>query len=101
MIPTKRYHVVAMHRIDGMVLLGEFDSAAERDDLYRRERAVWLDGGMDADVKDIVRGELGRIPGKQTAEEADVGDGLLALLGGATDTQTVATERTNERTKGR
>ena len=59
MIPTKRYHVVALHRIDGMVLLGEFDSASERDDLYRRERAVWLDGGMDSDVADIVRGELG------------------------------------------
>lgn len=58
-IPTKRYHVVALHRIDGMVLLGEFDSASERDDLYRRERAVWLDGGMDSDVADIVRGELG------------------------------------------
>ena len=32
MTPTKPYHVVALHRIDGMVLLGEFDSAAERDD---------------------------------------------------------------------
>ena len=59
MTPTKPYHVVALHRIDGMVLLGEFDSASERDDLYRRERAVWLDGGMDSDVADIVRGELG------------------------------------------
>jgi len=58
-IPTKRYHVVALHRIDGMVLLGEFDSASERDELFRRERAVWLDGGMDSDVADIVRGELG------------------------------------------
>lgn len=59
MTPTKPYHVVALHRIDGMVLLGEFDSASERDELFRRERAVWLDGGMDSDVADIVRGELG------------------------------------------
>lgn len=80
MTPTKPYHVVAMHRIDGMVLLGEFDSAAERDDLYRRERAVWLDGGMDADVKDIVRGELGRIPGNRTAEEANVANALMAQM---------------------
>ena len=68
MIPTKRYHVVALHRIDGMVLLGEFDSVTERDDLYRRERAVWLDGGMDADVKDIVRGEMGT---RERTAEAD------------------------------
>lgn len=26
MTPTKPYHVVALHRIDGMVLLGEFES---------------------------------------------------------------------------
>ena len=78
MIPTKRYHVVAMHRIDGMVLLGEFDSAAERDDLYRRERAVWLDGGMDADVKDIVRGEMGTR--ERTAEEANVANALMAQM---------------------
>ena len=80
MKPTKRWHVVALHRIDGMVLLGEFDSAAERDDLYRRERAVWLDGGMDSDVADIVRGELGRIPGKRTAEEANVANALMAQM---------------------
>jgi hypothetical protein len=78
MIPTKRYHVVAMHRIDGMVLLGEFDSAAERDDLYRRERAVWLDGGMDEDVKDIVRGEMGTR--ERTAEEANVANALMAQM---------------------
>ena len=80
MTPTKPYHVVALHRIDGMVLLGEFDSASERDDLYRRERAVWLDGGMDSDVRDIVRGELGRIPGNRTAEEADVANALMAQM---------------------
>ena len=78
MIPTKPYHVVALHRIDGMVLLGEFDSAAERDDLYRRERAVWLDGGMDEDVKDIVRGELGTR--EHTAEEANVANALMAQM---------------------
>lgn len=80
MTPTKPYHVVALHRIDGMVLLGEFDSASERDDLYRRERAVWLDGGMDSDVRDIVRGELGRIPGNRTAEEANVANALMAQM---------------------
>ena len=80
MTPTKPYHVVALHRIDGMVLLGEFDSASVRDDLYRRERAVWLDGGVDSDVRDIVRGELGRIPGNRTAEEADVANALMAQM---------------------
>ncbi len=80
MTPTKPYHVVALHRIDGMVLLGEFDSASERDDLYRRERSIWCNGGYDSDTVDIVRGELGRIPGNRTAEEADVANALMAQM---------------------
>ena len=80
MIPTKPYHVVALHRIDGMVLLGEFDSASERDDLYRRERSIWCNGGYDSDTVDIVRGELGRIPGNRTAEEANVANALMAQM---------------------
>ena len=79
-IPTKRYHVVALHRIDGMVLLGEFDSASERDDPYRRERSIWCNGGYDSDTVDIVRGELGRIPGNRTAEEANVANALMAQM---------------------
>lgn len=80
MTPTKPYHVVALHRIDGMVLLGEFDSASERDVLYRRERSIWCNGGYDSDTVDIVRGELGRIPGNRTAEEADVANALMAQM---------------------
>ena len=80
MTPTKPYHVVALHRIDGMVLLGEFDSASERDDLYRRERSIWCNGGYDSDTVDIVRGELGRIPGNRTAEEANAANALMAQM---------------------
>lgn len=80
MTPTKPYHVVALHRIDGMVLLGEFDSASERDDLYRREHSIWCNGGYDSDTVDIVRGELGRIPGNRTAEEANVANALMAQM---------------------
>jgi len=78
MTPTKPYHVVALHRIDGMVLLGEFDSASERDDLYRRERSIWCNGGYDSDTVDIVRGEMGTR--ERTAEEANVANALMAQM---------------------
>jgi hypothetical protein len=69
---TKPFFVIAMHRIDGQVLLGEFDSKQERDRCYATEYAAFKQGGMDPDVKEILRGEVGLIPtGRREAEEAD------------------------------
>jgi hypothetical protein len=41
---TKPYFVLAMHRIDGQVLLGEFDTEAERDRLFHTEHKAWRNG---------------------------------------------------------
>jgi hypothetical protein len=91
---TKPYFVLAMHRIDGQVLLGEFDTEAERDRLFHTEHKAWRNGGMCPDVVDICRGELGRMPGRSNgAEEAD--PRALALMA-----QYEATTRT-KRTKGK
>jgi hypothetical protein len=82
---TKPYFVIAMHRIDGQVLLGEFDSKAERDRFYATEYAAFKQGGMDPDVKEILRGEVGVIPtGRREAEEADLGMALMAQYEGTT-----------------
>jgi hypothetical protein len=82
---TKPYNVIAMHRIDGQVLLGEFDSEAERDRLFHTEHKAWRNGGMCRDVVDICRGEVGVIPtGRREAEEADLGMALMAQYEGTT-----------------
>jgi hypothetical protein len=76
---TKPWFVLAMHRIDGQVLLGEFDTEAERDRLFHTEHKAWRNGGMCPDVVDICRGELGRMPGRSNgAEEADMAMALMA-----------------------
>lgn len=66
---AKPYQVLALHAIDGQVLLGEFDSKQERDQFYTRERNVWLTGGYDSDTRDICRGDVHGIAPK--AEGAD------------------------------
>jgi hypothetical protein len=91
---TRPWLVIAMHRIDGQVLLGEFDTEAERDRLFHTEHKAWRNGGMCPDVVDICRGELGRMPGRSNgAEEAD--SRALALMA-----QYETTTRT-KRTKGK
>jgi hypothetical protein len=85
---TKPYFVIAMHRIDGQVLLGEFDTEAERDRLFHTEHKAWRNGGMCPDVVDICRGELGRMPGRSNgAEEANLGIALMAQYEGTTRTK--------------
>lgn len=79
---TKPWFVIAMHAIDGQVLLGEFDDRKERDRFYVRQRTVWFDGGMDSDVKDICRGEVHGMA--REAEEADLGAALMAQFEGTT-----------------
>jgi hypothetical protein len=80
---TKPFFVIAMHRIDGQVLLGEFDTEAERDRLFHTEHKAWRNGGMDGDVVDVCRGEVGRIPtGRHEAEEADLAMALMAQYEG-------------------
>jgi hypothetical protein len=80
---TKPYNVIAMHRIDGQVLLGEFDTEAERDRLFHTEHKAWRNGGMCPDVVDVCRGELGRMPGRSNgAEEANLGMALMAQYAG-------------------
>jgi hypothetical protein len=85
---TKPWLVIAMHRIDGQVLLGEFDSKQERDRFYATEHAAWRNGSMCPDVVDICRGELGRMPGRSNgAEEANLGIALMAQYEGTTRTK--------------
>jgi hypothetical protein len=91
----KPYNVIAMHRIDGQVLLGEFDTEAERDRLFHTEHKAWRNGGMCPDVVDICRGEVGQMPGRSNgAEEANLGMALMAQYAGHTGKQT-------RRTKGK
>jgi hypothetical protein len=51
------------------VLIGSYDTTQERDAAYRRERALWLGGGMDADVRDICRGEVHGMAPKDAVSE--------------------------------
>jgi hypothetical protein len=91
---TKPFLVIAMHRIDGQVLLGEFDTEAERDRLFHTEHKAWRNGGMDGDVVDICRGELGRMPGRSNgAEEANLGMALMAQYEATTRTKRRKAER--------
>jgi hypothetical protein len=67
---TKPFFVIAMHAIDGQVLLGEFDTEAERDRLFHTEHKAWRNGGMCPDVVDVCRGEVHGM-GERKVEEAD------------------------------
>lgn len=55
---AKPYQVLALHAIDGQVLLGEFDSKQERDRNFADWHKAWRNGRMDPDVKDICRGDV-------------------------------------------
>lgn len=79
------YHVIAL--VDEgkptwtAIPLSTHDTLADCTANYRRQQQVYREGGFAADVKGI-------------SVQAD-------NSGGAADTQPVAMERTNERTKGR
>lgn len=80
------YHVVAL--VDEgrptwtAIPLSTHETLADCMADHRRQQKLFRQGGFDADVKSI---SVSRLDDS----------------GGAADTQTVATERTNERTKGR
>lgn len=80
------YHVIALVDEDKStwtaIALSTHETLADCMADYRRQQKLFRQGGFDAGVKSI---SVSRLDDS----------------GGATDTQPVATERTNERTKGR
>jgi hypothetical protein len=82
----KPYTVIAMHAIDGQVVLGSFDSRAERDAFFYKEYAAFMSCGFDEHTLDICLGEVHGMTPK--AEEADIAEALMAQYVGKADTQT-------------
>lgn len=76
------YEIYAITRCDGPVLIGSYESRSAQRTAYREALRELADGGYSEDVIDFALG-------------------ATMQSGGATNAQAVATERTNERTKGR
>jgi hypothetical protein len=88
------YQLIAQIRSTGPargypVTIGTFESESECRAAYRQAMREKLDGGYSEDVLDFAI-QVPTAASRERTAEADQMDGLLALLGGATDTQPVA-----------
>lgn len=86
--PTLPFYVYAICAGSGPVVIGRYESESEQRRAYIAARKRLIEGGYSPDVRDIALGEDPEWRRNRQVTPVDI----AMILGGATDTQTVANQ---------